>query len=214
MRSRLFSSTLAAAAVAVALSATLAAQERQGGPAAGGQGGGGGRGGGRGGGFAMVPMLLESDAYADGAIVPAKYSNAGGSTMPGFKITNVPMGTVSFAVIFHDIEPNIGNPPNDVLHAMFWNVPAASGGWPEGPSTGASLPAGSVMGFNIQKKPVYMGPGAPAGPRYHHYIFEVYALNANLDLPPDSTREAVYAAMAGKVVGKAAYVGRFRGEAK
>ena len=212
MRSRLFSSTLAAAAVAVALSATLAAQERQGGAAAGGQGGGG-RGGGRGG-FAMVPMLLESDAYADGAIVPAKYSNAGGSTMPGFKITNVPMGTVSFAVIFHDIEPNIGNPPNDVLHAMFWNVPAASGGWPEGPSTGTSLPAGSVMGFNIQKKPVYMGPGAPAGPRYHHYIFEVYALNANLDLPPDSTREAVYAAMAGKVVGKAAYVGRFRGEAK
>ncbi|HET9195847.1 MAG TPA: YbhB/YbcL family Raf kinase inhibitor-like protein [Vicinamibacterales bacterium] len=211
MRSRLFSSTLAAAAVAVALSATLAAQERQGAP--GGQGGGGGRGGGRGG-FAMVPMLLETDAYPDGGIVPAKYSNAGGSTMPGFKITNVPMGTVSFAVIFHDIEPNIGNPPNDVLHAMFWNVPAASGGWPEGPSTGASLPAGSVMGFNIQKKPVYMGPGAPAGPRYHHYIFEVYALNANLDLPPDSTREAVYAAMAGKVVGKAAYVGRFRGEAK
>jgi len=210
MRSRLFSSTLAAAAVAVALSATLAAQERQGAP--GGQGGGGGRGGGRG--FAMVPMLLETDAYPDGGIVPAKYSNAGGSTMPGFKITNVPMGTVSFAVIFHDIEPNIGNPPNDVLHAMFWNVPAASGGWPEGPSTGASLPAGSVMGFNIQKKPVYMGPGAPAGPRYHHYIFEVYALNANLDLPPDSTREAVYAAMAGKVVGKAAYVGRFRGEAK
>jgi hypothetical protein len=213
MRSRLFSSTLAAAAVAVALSAPLAAQERQGGPPAGAQGGGGGgRGGGRG--PAMVPMLLESDAYADGAIVPAKYSNAGGSTMPGFKITNVPMGTVSFAVIFHDIEPNIGNPPNDVLHAMFWNVPAAAGGWPEGPSTGASLPAGSVMGFNIQKKPVYMGPGAPAGPRYHHYIFEVYALNANLDLPPDSTREAVYAAMAGKVVGKAAYVGRFRGEPK
>ena len=76
MRSRLFSSTLAAA-VAVALSATLAAQERQGAP--GGQGGG--RGGGRGG-FAMVPMLLESDAYADGAIVPAKYAAAGGSTMP------------------------------------------------------------------------------------------------------------------------------------
>lgn len=217
MRSRLFSSTLAVA-VAVALSATLAAQAPQGAPPAGApgaQGGGrpGGPGGGRGG-FAMVPMLLETDAYPDGGIVPAKYSNAGGSTMPGFKISNVPMGTVSFAVIFHDIEPNIVNPPNDVLHAMFWNVPAASNGWPEGPSTGASLPAGSVMGFNIQKKPVYMGPGAPPGPRYHHYIFEVYALNANLDLPPDSTREAVYAAMAGKVVGKAAYVGRFRGEAK
>jgi Raf kinase inhibitor-like YbhB/YbcL family protein len=211
MRSRLFSSILAAA-VAVALSATLAAQERQGGPPAGAQGGGGGRGGGRG--FAMVPMLLESDAYADGAVVPAKYAAAGGSMMPGFKITNVPMGTVSFAVIFHDMEPNIGNPPADVLHAMFWNVPAASNGWSEGPSDGSKLPPGSVMGFNIQKKPVYFGPGAPAGPRFHHYVWEVYALNANLDVPPDSTREAVYAAMAGKVVGKAIYVGRYRGEPK
>jgi Raf kinase inhibitor-like YbhB/YbcL family protein len=203
MRSRLFSSTLAVA-LAVALSATLMAQDR---------GGGGGRGGGgRGGG--MVPMLLESDAYADGAIVPGKYSSAGGSTMPGFKITNIPMGTVSFAVIFHDIEPSFGPPPADVLHALFWNVPAAAAGWPEGPADGSKMPAGTVMGFNIQKKPVYMGPGAPAGPRYHHYIFEVYALNANIDIPPDSTREAFFAALNGKVVGKSAYVGRFRGEPK
>jgi Raf kinase inhibitor-like YbhB/YbcL family protein len=205
MRSRLFSSALAVA-LAVALSATLMAQDR---------GGGGGRGGGgRGGGFGLVPMFLESDAYADGAIVPAKYSSAGGSTMPAMKITGAPMTAVSYAVIFHDIEPSIGAPPNDVLHAMFWNVPAASNGWPEGPADGSKMPAGTVMGFNMQKKPVYMGPGAPAGPRYHHYVFEVYALSANLDIPPDSTREAFYAAMNGKVVAKAAYVGRFRGEPK
>src|SRR5215207_8511023 len=117
MRSRLFSSTLAAA-VAVALSASLAAQapqgqppagapgaqgapgERPGGPGApGGQGAPGGRrGGGRG---AMIPMLLETDAFPDGGIVPSKYVSAGANTLPGFKISNVPMGTVSFAVIFH-----------------------------------------------------------------------------------------------------------------
>ena len=140
MRSRLFSSTLAVA-LAVALSATLVAQDAP-------RGGGGGRGGGRGG-PQMVPMLLESDAYADGGIVPAKYSNAGGSTMPAFKITNIPMGTVSFAVIFHDIEPSVGAPPGDVLHALFWNVPAASAGWPEGPQDGSKMPAGTVMGNNI-----------------------------------------------------------------
>jgi Raf kinase inhibitor-like YbhB/YbcL family protein len=210
MRSRLFSSTLAAAAVALALSATLAAQERQGAP--GGQGGGG-RGGGRGG-FGLVPMLLETDAYADGGIIPNKYAGVGGSTIPGFKITGAPMTAVSYAVIFHDIEPSIGAPPNDVLHALFWNVPAASNGWSEGPPDGSKMPAGTVMGINMTKKPVYMGPGAPAGPRYHHYIFEVYALSANLDIPPDSTREAFFAALAGKVVAKAAYVGRFRGEPK
>ena len=211
MRSRLFSSTLAIAA-AVALSATLAAQAPQG-PPPGAQGGGGGRGGGRGG-FGLVPMLLESDAYADGAIIPVKYAGAGGSTMPGFKITGAPMTAVSFAVIFHDIEPSLGDPPADVLHALFWNVPAASAGWSEGPSDGSKMPAGTVMGANQQKKPTYMGPGAPAGPRFHHYIFEVYALNANLDIPPTATREEFYKALSGKVVAKAAYVGRYRSEPK
>ena len=205
MRSRLFSSTLAVA-VAVALSASVAAQ----GPPQG--GGGGGRGGGRG--FGLVPMLLETDAYADGAIIPVKYAGAGGSTMPGFKITGAPMTAVSFAVIFHDIEPNLGDPPADVLHALFWNVPAAAAGWPEGPPDGSKMPAGTVMGANQQKKPTFMGPGAPAGPRYHHYIFEVYALSANLDIPPTATRDEFYKAMSGKVVAKAAYVGRYRGEPK
>jgi Raf kinase inhibitor-like YbhB/YbcL family protein len=220
MRSRLFSSTLAAA-VAVALGVTLAAQAPQGAPptgapgAQGAQGGGQGRGGGGGrGGRGMVPLLLESDAFADGAIVPAKYAAAGGSTIPGFKISNAPMETVSFAVIFHDMDPNIGNPPNDVLHWMAWDIPAASNGWSEGPSDGSKMPAGTVMGNNIQQKPVYFGPGAPAGPRYHHYVFEVYALNANLGLPAASSREDVYKAMAGKVLAKAIYVGRYRGEPK
>jgi phosphatidylethanolamine-binding protein (PEBP) family uncharacterized protein len=58
----------------------------------------------------------------------------------------------------------------------------------------------------------YMGPGAPAGPRYHHYVFELYALNSNLELPPTATRAELLAALAGKVVAKAAYVGRYRGE--
>ena len=206
MRSRLFSLTLAVA-VAAALGATLAAQAPQGAPP------GGGRGGGRGG---LVPLLLETDAFADGAIVPMKYANAGGSTMPGFKISNAPPTAVAYAVIFHDLDvANVGAPgPGDVLHWMAWDIPAASNGWPEGPMTGASLPTGSVMGNNITQKPVYMGPGAPAGPRYHHYVFEVYALSAPLGLPAASSRDDVLKAMVGKIVAKAAYVGRFRGEAK
>ena len=54
---------------------------------------------------------------------------------------------------------------------------------------------------------------APAGPRYHHNIFELYALNAMLDLPAGSGRPELLTAMEGKIVAKAAYVGRFRGEA-
>ena len=50
----------------------------------------------------------------------------------------------------------------------------------------------------------------PAGPRYHHYVFELYALSGMLDLPADATRDQLLAAMKDIIVGKAAYFGRFR----
>ena len=197
--------------LAVAMATTLgAALTAQGGPPGGGaaQGGGGGRGGGRG--FGLAPLLMESDAFPDGGIVPAKYVSAGGgaSVLPGFKISGAPMTAVSYAVIFHDIDVSLKNTSDDVLHWIAWNIPVSANGWPEG-----SLPAGSVQGNNLRGQANYMGPGAPAGPRYHHYVFELYALNANLDIPQTSSRADLIKAMEGKIVAKSAYVGRFRSEA-
>ena len=173
---------------------------RQGGPG----GPGGGRGGGRGG-FNLVPILMESDAFPDGGIVPAKYSAAGGNTLPGFKITNLPPNAMSLAIIFHDIDVALNQGTDDVLHWMAWNIPASSGGWSEG-----KLPEGSVEGLNMRKQNSFMGPGAPAGPRYHHYVFELYALSSNLDIPATASRADVLKAMQGKIVAKSAYVGRYR----
>ena len=58
---------------------------------------GGRQGGGRGRGFVIPPLMMHTDAYEDGAIVPAKYAsgNNGPSVLPGFTITNAPMGTVA-----------------------------------------------------------------------------------------------------------------------
>jgi len=212
MRNRLVNSVLTLA-IGAALSVTIAAQ---GGPPQGPPGGGpprqggGGGGGGRGRGFTLPPLLMETDAYPDGGIIPPKYvsANNGGNTLPGFKISNAPATTTSYAVIFHDLDVQLGG-PRDVLHMMAWNIPASANGWPEG-----MLPAGSVYGNNQANQARYLGPGAPAGPRYHHYVFELYALNTMLDLPATATRDDLLKALEGKTVAKAAYVGRYRsGEA-
>ena len=163
------------------------------------------QGGGGGGGFRLPPLLMESDAFEDGGIVPDKYTFRGGNTQPGFKFSNAPEGTVSYAIILHDIDVALMGGTDDVLHWVAWNIPAEAGGIPEG-----SLPEGSVTGTNLMRQTSFMGPGAPAGPRYHHYVFELYALNANLDLPNTAGRKELLEAMAGKVVAKSAYVGRFR----
>jgi len=157
-------------------------------------------------GFQLPPLLMESDAFPDGGVVPMKYAGRGENVQPGFRFSNAPDSTVSYAIIFHDIDVALQGSTNDVLHWIVWNIPVAAGGIPEG-----SLPAGSVTGVNITGRNEYFGPGAPPGPRYHHYVFELYALNATLDLPATAGRDELLAAMQGKVVAKAAYVGRFRG---
>jgi Raf kinase inhibitor-like YbhB/YbcL family protein len=194
MRTRLLTSVVVLAMVG-ALGAELAAQRE------GGRGGRGGRGG-----FSLPPVLMQTDAFSDGGVVPERYAFRGENVQPAFTFSNIPEGTVSFAIIFHDIDVALPGGTGDVLHWLAWNIPASAGGIPEG-----KLPEGAVQGANIQGQNAYMGPGAPAGPRYHHYVFELYALNANLDLPATAGRDELLAAMAGKVVGKSAYVGRYRG---
>ena len=154
----------------------------------------------------LVPLLIESKAFADGAIVPPKYSFRGGNVQPDFSIANAPANTASFAIIFHDIDVALGGNTDDVLHWVVWNIPGDTKQIVEG-----KLPEGSVNGKGIRNNE-YMGPGAPAGPRFHHYVFEFYALSAKLDLPTTAGRAELLEAMKGKVLAKAAYVGRFKGE--
>jgi Raf kinase inhibitor-like YbhB/YbcL family protein len=195
MRSRWLMSILVVA-LATVLGVGMSAQQ--------GERGGGGRGGGRG--FNLPPLLMQTDAFPDGGIVPQKYAGRGG-VQPGFKFTGAPEGTVSYAIIFHDIDVALQGNTADVLHWIAWNIPAAAGGIPEG-----KLPEGSVQGANVTGQNAYFGPGAPNGPRYHHYVFELYALNAMLDLPATSGRDDLLKAMAGKITAKSAYVGRYRNE--
>ena len=153
---------------------------------------------------ALPPLLMTTDAFPDGGIIPWRYAGFHG-LQPGFEFLNAPAETQSFAIVFRDIDVAVNSDGGDVLHWIAWNIPAAARGIPEG-----ALPAGSVTGRNILGRNSYGGPGAPAGPRYHHYVFELYALNAAIELPETAGRDELLAAMKGKVVAKAAYVGRFR----
>lgn len=201
MRSK-FTAALALLAVTTFGAGAALAQQ---GPPAGGPGGGSAP---RGGGFGLAPVLVESKAFQDGGIVPLKYSFYGSNTQPDFRISNLPATAQSVAIIFHDLDVAMGGNTDDVLHWVAWNIPVSDGvaNIEEG-----KLPDGAVHGRGARGN-AYMGMGAPNGPRYHHYVFEFYALNAKLDLPATASRPELLEAMKGKVVGKAAYVGRFRND--
>ena len=200
----------------------LAAQAPQGrgagGPGAGAPGGAGGPGGapggqGRGGGRGpqAPPLLMTTTAFEDGGVIPAKFVGQMGVS-PELKWSQVPMGTQSFVLLMHDPEPALNRSSKmDVTHWLVWNIPATSTGLAEGVAAG-ELPDGTRQ-VSLRSNG-YMGPGAPAGP-YHHYTFELYALDTKIDVPMGTpqqaadTRNAVVNAMDGHVLSKAILVARF-----
>ena len=185
--------------------------------AGGGQGGGGGQGRGGGRGPQAPPLLMTSAAWEDGGVIPDKYTQKGGQMGPNpeLKWSQAPMGTQSFVLLLHDPEPVQGRGAKmDITHWLVWNIPGTSTGLPEGVPTG-ELPDGTRQ-LSLRGQG-YMGMGAPAGP-YHHYTFELYALDTKLDIPqPPATganaadiRTAVINAMDGHVLGnRAELVARF-----
>src|SRR5262245_17413074 len=196
---------LTVAAMAAALAVGLSAQDRQGGGGA----AGGGRGGGRG--PQAPPLLMTTTSFEDGGVIPAKFVGAMGVS-PELKWSQVPPGTQSFVLLMHDPEPALQRGLMDVTHWLVWNIPASSTGLAEGVMAAAELPDGTRQ-VSLRSNG-YMGPGAPPGP-YHHYTFELYAVDTKVDVPQATpqqaadTRRAVMAAIDGHILSKAIIVGRF-----
>jgi Raf kinase inhibitor-like YbhB/YbcL family protein len=154
-------------------------------------------------------MTLSSTAFTDGGVIPDKYTQASDTTpvSPALNWENAPAGTQSFALIMHDPDtaPNKGSA--DVLHWMAFNIPAAARALPENVPTLAELPDGTIQPNNLRGNPGFMGPGARTV--YHHYTFELYALDTKLNLTAAATRPEILEAMNGHILGKAVILGRF-----
>ena len=206
MRGQSICATVAVALLAVGATGAAFAQAQGGAAPGGGQGRGGGRG------PQAPPLVMTTTAFEDGGIIPAKYVGQMGVS-PELKWTQVPMGTQSFVLLMHDPDVALQRGTGDVLHWLIWDIPGTATGLPEGVMPAADLPDGSHQ-VSLRSSG-YMGPGAPATGPYHHYTFELFALDTKLNIPAGTnaeaaaTRAAVMKAIEGHALGKAVLVGRF-----
>jgi Raf kinase inhibitor-like YbhB/YbcL family protein len=160
-----------------------------------------------------VGITLTTTAWIDGGIVPVKYTQAGEEVSPPLAWTTPPDTTKSFVLVVRDIDAANADGITDTLHWLVWNLPASARMLPEHVPQGPELPDGSRQ-ISVTG-PYYRGPAAPATGPVHHYVFDLYALDATIDVKPvgqtvAQTRAAVIAAMAGHVRGKGTLVGRFK----
>ncbi len=158
-------------------------------------------------------MSLTTTAWNDGATIPPKYAQPGHELSPPLAWTGAPDSTTSFVLIAHDPNSAIGNGMDDVLHWLVWNIPgtarALPEGFPQGPEQADGTRQISVTG------PYYRAPAAPSTGPVHHYVYELYALDTLIDVPPvgaapAATRAAVTTAMAGHIRAKAVLVGLYK----
>jgi len=154
------------------------------------------------------PFILSSSAFQMDEVIPGKYAGTAGVTPP-LSWINTPAGTQSFTLLLHDLEPAIDRGTGDVTHWLMFNIPGTVTALPEAVSpASAQLPDGSIQAKNRAGQPGFIGPGAPP-PNYHHYVFELYALDTKLNLGAGASRSEIMAAMEGHVNGKAILVGRY-----
>ena len=158
-------------------------------------------------------LSLTTNAWTDGGMIPAKYTQAGAQVSPPLAWSNVPDGVQSFVLIARDTDAAIGSGTDDVLHWMLWNIPGSTRSLTEAIPQGNQLPDDTRQ--ISASGPYYRGPGAPASGPPHHYVFELYALDSTIEVPavgqsPPLTRAAVEQAMAGKIRAKGSLVGLFK----
>ncbi len=158
-------------------------------------------------------FTLTSPAFESGALMPPAHTQAGRDVSPPLAWSGAPDSVRSYVLLLRDLDAVTADSPDGLLHWLVWNIPGSAASLPAGVPSGAQREDGSRQ-ISVSG-PYYRGPAAPSNGPPHHYLFELYALDGSINVPaatlsPAATRDAVLAAMAGRVRGKAVLVARYR----
>ncbi len=152
-------------------------------------------------GVMAAALTLTSRSFASGGTIPVDLTCDGANRSPQLTWSAPPQGTKAFAIIADDPD-GLGG---DFTHWVLLNLPGDALTLAEGADATA---LGATVGLNGFNQPGY---GGPCPPKYeiHHYVFQLYALDAKVDAPAGSTRETAEARMSGHVLGEGSLVGLF-----
>jgi Raf kinase inhibitor-like YbhB/YbcL family protein len=150
----------------------------------------------------MATLEVTSPSFTHEGAIPLEFTCDGADVSPALSWTAGPEGTQSYALIMDDPDA----PRGTWVHWVVWNIPQ--------PSLVDAIPArealddGTMQGMNSWPKRGYGGPCPPSGT--HRYYFKVYALDATLDLPASTNKEALLKAMEGHILAQGELMGTYQ----
>jgi Raf kinase inhibitor-like YbhB/YbcL family protein len=150
---------------------------------------------------------MSSSAFTNGGKIPEKFSEYGDKVSPPLQWSAM-SSAKSYLLIVEDPDAAAAKP---VVHWVAWNIPADVTALPGGLQKQPRLtePDGILEGRNTHGSVGYFGPRPPIGDPDHHYHFQIFALDKQLDVLPGSDRDTVLAAAKGSVIAKGELVGLF-----
>lgn len=159
--------------------------------------------------FPDAPPILTvtSGAFREGDAMPERFTADGTGVSPPLSWSGLPAATQRVVLIVEDVDSPT---PRSLVHLIAWNLAPELDGLGEGaiPSPGGT---GTVtnLGQNSFLKDQWLPPDPPTGHGPHRYLFQVYALDAILDLDPSPGRGALVDAMHGHVLAKGTLTGTY-----
>jgi hypothetical protein len=152
-------------------------------------------------------MQVTTTPFDPGEPIPKRFTADGEDVSPPLSIADVPDAADALAVVVDDLDA----PSGVFTHWLLWNVPPTTTAIPAGVATTETVDAlgGARQGTNDFGAVGYAGPKPPRGDDAHTYRFEVYALDAPLDVAVGARAEAVTAAIGEQRVDSALFTGTY-----
>jgi len=151
-----------------------------------------------------MEIKVTSSAFAEGGMIPPKYTCDGQDISPPLEWDAVPEGTKSIALISDDPDA----PGGTWVHWVLFNLPAETRKLEENIPPDKTLPNGARQGTTGFERIGYGGPCPPSGT--HRYFFKIYALDTKLDLAAGARKRELLKAMEGHILGQGQLIGKYK----
>ena len=153
-------------------------------------------------------MKLESTAFDDNGVIPARYTCDDQDISPDLAWSALPEGAQSLVLIVDDPDaPDPAAPRMTWVHWILYNIPPDAGGLAAAMNSNA-LPAGTREGINDWGRSGYGGPCPPIG--QHRYFHKLYALDTVLPDLGNPKKSDIEHAMEGHILGQAEFIGTYQ----
>lgn len=153
-------------------------------------------------------FTLTSPAFDHGSPIPAKHRGRlfGANISPALHWTEPPAGTVELVLIVQDPDVPFGKP---AAHALTLGIDPAPGGISENALANPSPIPGVRHGKGPLGRRGWAGPMPIRSHGPHAYVFQLFALDAAIELPAGFALDDMIAAVTGHIVGRARLDGTY-----